>query len=196
MRYFYFLLINFCSSHSGSSEKVPAIDPVTDSVSDSVSDIPDGTRFYIYYIRPTMDEYLVSRMDNRWRPFDDIAPLNVRKCFHRYFSYIRSCIFSWGLIIWSSFLDHSDKMMIWNINKSLNFLISSFDPMDETSMDFELTFLMRQRWQDPRLMFPDISDLPIVEGNTILTLDLEGFINRWKVLEEIWQPGNPRSTYL
>ena len=63
-------------------------------------------------------------------------------------------------------------------------------------MDYELTFLLRQRWQDPRLMFPDISDLPIVEGNTILTLDLEGFINRWKVLEEIWQPGNPRSTYL
>ena len=62
-------------------------------------------------------------------------------------------------------------------------------------MDYELTFLLRQRWQDPRLMFPDISDQPIVEGYTILTLDLEGFINRWKVLEEIWQPGNHRSIY-
>ena len=33
----------------------------------------------------------------------------------------------------------------------MNFLISSFDPMDETSMDLGLNFTMRQRWQDPRL---------------------------------------------
>ena len=33
----------------------------------------------------------------------------------------------------------------------MNFLISSFDPMDETSMDLGLNFTMRQRWQAPRL---------------------------------------------
>ena len=50
-------------------------------------------------------------------------------------------------------------------------------------MDFGLTFIMRQRWQDPRMMFPDISNLPTVEGNTILSFPL-------RYLEEMWQPGN------
>ena len=50
-------------------------------------------------------------------------------------------------------------------------------------MDFGLTFIMRQRWQDPTMMFPNIINLPMVEGKTILSLDL------W-YLAEIWQPGN------
>ena len=81
--------------------------------------------------------------------------------------------------------------------KSINFLISSFDPIDETSMDFGLNFTMRQRWQDLRLMFPEMQHMPAIEGRTILSLDLEGFIegnyHRWKVLEELWQPGNRHS---
>ena len=50
-------------------------------------------------------------------------------------------------------------------------------------MDFGLTFLMRQRWQDPTMMFPDIPNQPMVEGNTILSVPL-------RVLDDIWQPGN------
>ena len=71
MRYVYFLLINFCCSHSGSSEKVPGID--------SVTDLPDGY-FYVRPIPSTMDnilEFILSDMDNRRRPFYEIAPLNV-----------------------------------------------------------------------------------------------------------------------
>ena len=33
----------------------------------------------------------------------------------------------------------------------MNFLISSFDPLEEISMDVGLNFTMRQRWMDPRL---------------------------------------------
>ena len=64
-------------------------------------------------------------------------------------------------------------------------------------MDFGLNFTMRQRWQAPRMMFPEIRHMPAIEGRTILSLDLEGFIegnyHRWKVLEELWQPGNRHS---
>ena len=65
--------------------------------------------------------------------------------------------------------------------------------MDETSIDFGLNFTMRQRWQDVRQMFLEMEHMPAIEGRTILSLDLEGFIDRWKVLEELWQPGNHRS---
>ena len=50
-------------------------------------------------------------------------------------------------------------------------------------MDFGLTFLMRQRWQDPRMMFPELRNLPTVEERTILSMDL-------KASDELWQPGN------
>merc|ERR1712062_373376 len=108
MRYVYFLLINLCTSDFVPSEKVPETDSVTDLSRDG--------RFYVQPIPYTMDnilEFILSHMDNRWRPFDDIAPLNV----------------------------------------SMNFLISSFDPLEEISMDVGLNFTMRQRWMDPRLMF-------------------------------------------
>ena len=75
MRYVYFLLINFCSGHSGS--RVPG--------TDSVTDLPDGY-FYVRPIPSTMGnilEFILSDMDNRRRPFYQIAPLNVRKCLYQ-----------------------------------------------------------------------------------------------------------------
>ena len=60
-------------------------------------------------------------------------------------------------------------------------------------MDFGLNFTIRQRWQHVRMMFPEMRHMPAIEGRTILSLDLEGFIDRWKVLEELWQPGNRHS---
>ena len=60
-------------------------------------------------------------------------------------------------------------------------------------MDFGLNFTIRQRWQNVRQMFPEMRHMPEIEGRTILSLDLEGYIDRWKVLEELWQPGNHRS---
>ena len=60
-------------------------------------------------------------------------------------------------------------------------------------MDIGLNFTIRQRWQDPGMMFPDIEHMPAIEGRTILSLDLERFIGEWKVPEAIWQPGNDRS---
>ena len=82
MRYVYFLLINFCSSHSGSSEKVPGTDSVIELPDEYfyIRPNPDGT------LSPTMGNILVkilSKMDNRWRPFDEIAPLNVRKFIYQ-----------------------------------------------------------------------------------------------------------------
>ena len=49
-------------------------------------------------------------------------------------------------------------------------------------MDFGLTFIMRLRWQDPRMMFPDIEGEKMLDNKTILTMDL-------KFLEELWVPG-------
>ena len=77
MRYVYFLLINFCTSHFVPSEEVPG--------TDSVTDLPDGY-FYVRPIPPTMDnilEMILSGMNNRRRPFYEIAPLNVRKCLYQ-----------------------------------------------------------------------------------------------------------------
>ena len=65
--------------------------------------------------------------------------------------------------------------------KSLNFLISSFDSIDENEIG--LTFLLRQRWQDPRMMFPDIDGEATVDKKTVLTMDL-------LFLNELWVPGN------
>ena len=58
-------------------------------------------------------------------------------------------------------------------------------------MDFGINFTMRQRWQDPRMMFPDIQHMPAIEGRTILSI---GFTDSYQsVLEDLWQPGNHRS---
>ena len=63
MRYIYFLLITFCSSHSITG---------TDSGAHVKHGTWDGKRYYIarYYLP----------IKGIWRPFDDIAPLNIRKC--------------------------------------------------------------------------------------------------------------------
>ena len=42
--------------------------------------------------------------------------------------------------------------------------------------------MMRERWQDPRMMFPDIEGEPTVDEKTILTMDI-------RFLEELWLPG-------
>lgn len=67
------------------------------------------------------------------------------------------------------------------LNVSINLFISSFDSIAETTMDFGLTFIMRLRWQDPRMMFPDIEGEKMLDNKTILTMDL-------KFLEELWVP--------
>ena len=76
-------------------------------------------------------------------------------------------------ITWKSYPKH---------DKSINLFISSFDSIAETTMDFGLTFIMRLRWQDPRMMFPDIEGEKMLDNKTILTMDL-------KFLEELWVPG-------
>ena len=45
--------------------------------------------------------------------------------------------------------------------------------------------MMRERWQDPRMMFPDIEGEPTVDEKTILTMDI-------RFLEELWLPGIDR----
>ena len=60
-------------------------------------------------------------------------------------------------------------------------------------MDFGLNFTIRQRWQDPRMMYPEMGHMPAIEGRQIISLDLERFIGKWKVSEALWQPGNHRS---
>lgn len=67
------------------------------------------------------------------------------------------------------------------LNVSINLFISSFDSIAETTMDFGLTFIMRLRWQDPRMMFPDITNEKTYNNRTILTMDL-------KFLDELWVP--------
>ena len=67
------------------------------------------------------------------------------------------------------------------LNVSINLFISSFDSISETTMDFGLTFIMRLKWQDPRMMFPDITGEKQFDGRTILTMDL-------KFLDELWVP--------
>merc|ERR1712227_434191 len=67
------------------------------------------------------------------------------------------------------------------LNVSINLFISSFDSIAETTMDFGLTFIMRLRWQDPRMMFPDIQGEKTLNNKTILTMDL-------KFLDELWVP--------
>ena len=66
----------------------------------------------------------------------------------------------------------------------MNFLISSFDPMDETSMDLGLNFTMRQRWQDPRL-----GSFTTNLANVFLT-KLQPPIPRWKNRRKIFKPLN------
>ena len=61
-------------------------------------------------------------------------------------------------------------------------MISSFDSIDETELEFGLTFILSQSWQDPRMMFPDIEGEPTMHDVTILSMDL-------KFLEELWLPG-------
>lgn len=129
-------------------------------------------------------------MDKRIRPFEDIAPLNVRYQALLVFF----CVFAAG------------KTLLF----SINLFISSFDSIAETTMDFGLTFIMRLRWQvqgstlifissishnvrqishtlkppsptDPRMMFPDIEGEKMLDNKTILTMDL-------KFLEELWVP--------
>ena len=78
------------------------------------------------------------------------------------------------------------KQNIWKSMWSLNFLISSFDSIDEQAIG--LTFMMRERWQDPRMMFPDIEGEPTVDEKTILTMDI-------RFLEELWLPGIDHELY-
>ena len=59
-------------------------------------------------------------------------------------------------------------------------------------MDFGLNFTMRQRWQNYRLMFPEIRHMPAIEGRTILSIGFIDTVYR-TVLEDLWQPGNHRS---
>ena len=73
------------------------------------------------------------------------------------------------------------------LNVSINLFISSFDSIAETTMDFGLTFIMRLRWQDPRMMFPDIQGEKTLNNKTILTMDL-------KFLDELWVPGKATIT--
>ena len=53
---------------------------------------------------------------------------------------------------------------------------------------FGLTFIMRLRWQDPRMMFPDIQGEKTLNNKTILTMDL-------KFLDELWVPGKADRIY-
>ena len=48
---------------------------------------------------------------------------------------------------------------------------------------------MRLRWQDPRMMFPDIQGEKTLNNKTILTMDL-------KFLDELWVPGKADRIYL
>ena len=79
-------------------------------------------------------------------------------------------------------LFHKFNLLNCEHKKSINLFISSFDSIAETTMDFGLTFIMRLRWQDPRMMFPDIEGEKMLDNKTILTMDL-------KFLEELWVPG-------
>lgn len=74
------------------------------------------------------------------------------------------------------------------LNVSINLFISSFDSIAETTMDFGLTFIMRLKWQDPRMMFPDIQGEKTLNNKTILTMDL-------KFLDELWVPGECSQRY-
>mgnify|MGYP000204474783 CR=1 FL=1 len=60
--------------------------------------------------------------------------------------------------------------------------MSSFDSIDQTTMDFGLNFLMQVNWQDPNMMFPDIQGVKTLNNKTILTMDLN-------FLDELWLPG-------
>ena len=70
MRYIYFLLINFCSGHTVIR---------TGAHGAYMIETWDGNRYFVVPELPFI-ERLVSKMDNRRRPFDDIAPVNIRNC--------------------------------------------------------------------------------------------------------------------
>ena len=68
------------------------------------------------------------------------------------------------------------------LNVSINLLISSFDSIAETTMDFRSTFIMRLIWPDRRMRFPDLPAVKSLNNKTVLTMDLE-------FLDDMWVPG-------
>ena len=85
----------------------------------------------------------LGKMDKRIRPFEDIAPLNVR--YRVIFVFIVSTLFS------------------------INLFISSFDSIAETTMDFGLTFIMRLRWQE--LRFRKLTLVRLAKDSNLLNLE-------------------------
>merc|ERR1712168_1785810 len=65
------------------------------------------------------------------------------------------------------------------LNVSMNMMILTLD--FDLNDDFATSFLLRQKWQDPRMMFPDIEGEPTLNNKTVLTMDL-------RFLEELWVP--------
>lgn len=60
-------------------------------------------------------------------------------------------------------------------------LISSFDGLSETTMNCDLTFVMRLSWQDPRLMFPSLNYVRRLKDNnrTVLSFYSEALSSMW-----------------
>ena len=84
-------------------------------------------------------------MDKRIRPFEDIAPTNVRKLLFCLFPRSLNGPYRTDLFLSRLWILGIRKL---NIKKSVSLLISSFDSIDETDMDFGLTFTMYLKWQE------------------------------------------------
>ncbi|CAG5104521.1 Oidioi.mRNA.OKI2018_I69.chr1.g1299.t1.cds [Oikopleura dioica] len=63
----------------------------------------------------------------------------------------------------------------------MNIFVSSIDSVEETTMDFGLTYILRMEWQDPRMLFSYIPGEKTFRNRTILNFDL-------KVLDKLWIP--------
>ena len=120
----------------------------------------------------------LGKMDKRIRPFEDIAPLNVRYrlflCFEvSDFIQYKPIYF----IVWFNRRDYNGfRSYFYNeaeMARSMVHKVNSWEPFYAD---------IHEPWKDPRMMFPDIEGEKMLDNKTILTMDL-------KFLEELWVPG-------